>query len=373
VGAAFLLGGCKCRLLPVELAVDPSLSGNSDADGMLEPFETVVVEPSWQQKVTAHCHLGQSDRLICDGQGDFTCNKNFAETGTPVSLTGPIAGNYVLQDSPAPYGTFAIDGMKRGGYVVFVSAPSGRPAPHWDATFTESLTGSRAETKSWTLHVGDSFWDVPRTSPFYKKIETLFHSGVTTGCAAGAFCPDAVLSRSDIAVFTARGLAKGGANIPASGKVGTRPYNCAAGGESLFYDVHPTDPYCKHFHYLVAQNVMPPCGGFFECPSQPVPRDQMAGVVARAMVAPSGDAAVPLTYGPDPVTGLSYSCSAASPAIHFTDVGVSSPSCRLVHFLWARGVIAGCGPDTFCPRGDITRGEMAKFLVHAFDLKLYEP
>ena len=102
---AFLSNGCdKCRLLPVELAVDPSLTGNSDADGMLEPFETVVVEPSWQQKVTAHCHLGQGDRIICDGQGDFICNKSFAETGTPVSLTGPITGNYVLQDSPASVG-----------------------------------------------------------------------------------------------------------------------------------------------------------------------------------------------------------------------------------------------------------------------------
>jgi hypothetical protein len=372
VAAAFLSSGCKCKLVPWALAVDPSLTGNSDADGMLEPFETVVVEPSWKQNVTGHCSY-VNGKLHCTGTGDFTCNGTIAETGTPASFTGPITGDYVVQDGQAAYGTFGIGATKQGAYAVFVSAPAGRPAPHWDATFTENLSGTYSKSKSWTLHIGDSFWDVPRSNPFYKKVETLFHSGVTTGCAAGAFCPDAVLSRSDIAVFTARGLAKGGANIPASGTVGTRPYNCAAGGESLFYDVHPTDPYCKHFHYLAAQNVMPACNGFFECPSQPVPRDQMAGVVARAMVAPSGDAAVPLTYGPDPVTGLSYSCSAASPAIHFTDVGMSSPSCRLVHFLWARGVIAGCGPDTFCPRGDITRGEMAKFLVNAFDLKLYGP
>ena len=82
---------------------------------------------------------------------------------------------------------------------------------------------------------------------------------------------------------------------------------------------------------------------------------------------------MPLNYGPDPVTGHSYSCDAASAVTHFTNVGVSSASCRHVHYLWAKGVIAGCGPDSFCPRGDITRGEMAKFLVNAFDLKLYGP
>jgi hypothetical protein len=265
------------------------------------------------------------------------------------------------------------DGTKTGAYAINVTAPAGRPAMHWDATFTENLAGTFPTSKSWTIHIGDSFWDVPRTSPFYKKIETLFHSGITAGCASGAFCPDAGLSRSDIAIFTARGLAKGGPNIPASGKVGTRPYDCAAGGNSLFFDVHPTDPYCKHFHYLAAQNVMPPCDGSHECPSQPVARDQMAEVVARAMAAPNGDGGVPLTYGPDPVTGLSYSCDTAGPAIHFTDVKPSSAACRFAHYLWARGIIVGCGPDTFCPRGDITRGEMAKFLVNAFDLKLYGP
>ena len=156
--------------------------------------------------------------------------------------------------------------------------------------------------------------------------------------------------------------------------VGTRPYNCAAGGASLFFDVRVADPYCKHFHYLVAQNVMPPCGGAYECPSQHVPRFQMAEIVARAMVSPEGDAGVPLTYGPDVVTGLSYSCNAGNPAIHFADVPASNVACRFVHFLWAKGVVAGCGPDVFCPDGDITRGEMAKFLANAFEsTKLYGP
>jgi len=373
--AGGLVPQSQCTLVPVALAVDPASIGNSDGDGLLEPFETVTVGPSWQQKVTRKC-ITVLGRTICTGtagSGDFACAGNLIEKAHPVSLTGPVGGDYVVQGSAASYG-FGIGGTSTGDYAIYVSAPTGRPASHWDATFTEDLIGGAIEKpKSWTIHIGDSFWDVPRSNPFYKKVETLFHTGITAGCAPGGFCPDALLSRSDIAVFVARGLAKGGANIPASGTIGDQPYNCAAGGVSVFSDVSPTDSFCKHFHYLAAQNVMPGCGDASECPSQLLSRLEMAETVARAIVSPKGDVGIPGRYGPDPVTGLSYSCEAETREVHFTDVDASSPSCRFVHFLWAKGVVAGCGPDTFCSGGDITRGEMAKFLVNAFDLKLYRP
>jgi hypothetical protein len=382
LGAAFLFGGWNvanglgfppglgstCTLLPVALAVDPSPTASSDADGMLEPLETVAVEPSWQQKVTGRCYYDRSGKVICPG---FICKSDLTETGTSMSLTGPKGGDYVVQDSQSPYDKFAIGGTQTGHYSVFVSAPTGRPAPHWDATLTESLAGTVGGFKRWTIHIGESFTDVPRSNPLYKKVEALLHSGITAGCAPGAFCPDGVLSRSDIAIFTARGLAKGGANIPASGKVGNLSYDCAAGGVSLFRDIAPTDGFCKHFHYLAARNVMPGCGDFSECPSRLLSRVEMAETVARALVSPDGDGGIPTTYGPDPITGRSYSCDTG--VSHFTDVSPSSASCAHANFLWALDVIAGCGPDTFCPDGDITRGEMAKFLVNAFDLKLYGP
>jgi hypothetical protein len=33
-------------------------------------------------------------------------------------------------------------------------------------------------------------------------------------------------------------------------------------------------------------------------------------------------------------------------------------------------VIAGCGTSQYCPFGDVTRDQMAKFLVNAFRLQL---
>jgi hypothetical protein len=380
LGAVFLFGGwtaagglvpsSQCTLLPVALAVDSSSIGNSDGDGLLEPFETVAVGPSWQQKVTRKC-IVVLGRTVCSGtvgSGDFPCSGNLTEKAPPGSLTGPIGGDYVVQGSALSY-NFGIGGTSTGDYAIYVSAPTGRPAPHWDATFTENL----AKSKSWTIHIGDSFWDVPRSNPFYKKVETLFHSGITAGCAPGAFCPNALLSRSDIAVFVARGLAKGGANIPVSGTIGDQSYNCAAGGASLFRDVAPTDAFCKHAHYLAVQNVTLGCSGNYFCPSAAVSRLEMAGFVAREMVAPAGGAAVPAAYGPDPVTGRSYSCSTTAPNIHFGDVPATDPYCKLAHYLWARGVIAGCTPTGYCATSSVTRGEMSKFLSNAAGLTLYGP
>ena len=126
VAAAFLSGGCKCKLVPWALAVDPSLTGNSDADGMLEPFETVVVEPSWKQNITGHCKY-VNGKIQCTGTGDFTCNGTIAETGTPASFTGPITGDYVVQDGQAAYGTFG-DRRDEARRVRGLRIGSGGPA-----------------------------------------------------------------------------------------------------------------------------------------------------------------------------------------------------------------------------------------------------
>jgi hypothetical protein len=80
-----------------------------------------------------------------------------------------------------------------------------------------------------------------------------------------------------------------------------------------------------------------------------------------------------MTYGPDPTTGLSYSCDAGSPNVHFTDVMATDAFCRHVHYLWAKGIIAGCSGTTYCPSGTVSRDQMAKFLVNAFALSLYGP
>jgi beta-N-acetylhexosaminidase len=51
-----------------------------------------------------------------------------------------------------------------------------------------------------------TFSDVPTGHPFFRFIEALARSGITSGCGGGNFCPDAPLTRGQIAVFLSLGL-----------------------------------------------------------------------------------------------------------------------------------------------------------------------
>jgi hypothetical protein len=141
---------------------------------------------------------------------------------------------------------------------------------------------------------------------------------------------------------------------------------------SLFSDVPPTAISCKSIHYIAAQNVTTGCTTGKYCPADSVSRSVMAIFVAKAVVAPAGGAAVPLSYT-DPTTHISYSCDPASPNTYFTDVTASDAFCKHVHYLYARGIIEGCAGSQYCPDGSVSRGEMAKFLSNAFRLLLYGP
>ncbi|MEP6769190.1 MAG: hypothetical protein ABJC61_11005 [Acidobacteriota bacterium] len=348
--------------VPAALSVDahPGTGTSSDANGVLEPGESVLVEPTWTYQGTSAATL----------------------TGVASGLWGPAGAAYGLGDASASYG--AVPAVVTGNgdtvgcrsttgncYRVSVSSPPNRPATHWDASFDETL--STSGIRKWMLHVGDSFDDVPRSNLYYPKIEALLHAGVTSGCAPAGYCPGDTVPRSQMAIFIANALARGGGNVPVSGVVGTAPYTCAPGGTSVYADVLATDSFCRHVHYLAAQNVTLGCSTGLYCPSTAVSRIEMAGFVAKATLAPGGGAAVPLAYGPDAETGRSYSCAPAAPSLHFTDVPASDPFCKHAHYLWARGAIAGCSPSEYCPVPAVTRAEMAKFLSKAFGLALYGP
>ena len=51
-----------------------------------------------------------------------------------------------------------------------------------------------------------TFGDVPPSDPAFQFIEALVASGITAGCAGGNYCPDAPLTRRQMAVFLAKGL-----------------------------------------------------------------------------------------------------------------------------------------------------------------------
>jgi S-layer homology domain len=60
-----------------------------------------------------------------------------------------------------------------------------------------------------------TFNDVPTTDPAFQFIEALVASGITAGCGSGNYCPDAPLTRRQMAVFLAKALGLQWPEVPA--------------------------------------------------------------------------------------------------------------------------------------------------------------
>ena len=99
-----------------------------------------------------------------------------------------------------------------------------------------------------------------------------------------------------------------------SGTVGSSALQLLAGGVSLFTDVSPTDIFCKHVHYIAVQERDAGlCGRTSTVPRRRHAASRWPPSSPRPSSRREADAAVPMTYGPDPVTGLSYSCDVGQP------------------------------------------------------------
>jgi hypothetical protein len=112
------------------------------------------------------------------------------------------------------------------------------------------------------------FGDVPAGSPFCRWIEELARRGVVAGCGGGAFCPDSVVTRAQMAVFLLRTL------DPTS-----TPPACTT---PPFGDVPVADPFCRWIRDLAARGVTTGCGGGNYCPGDPNTRGQMAVFLSTA-------------------------------------------------------------------------------------------
>src|SRR5438132_3700306 len=107
------------------------------------------------------------------------------------------------------------------GCGVFRANISGAPAVNnvansyfFSVDNTGDLTGNvslRAARVYYKLQVSPApgtatFGDVPTTHLFFQYIEALAAAGITSGCGGGNFCPDAAVTRGQMAVFRANAL-----------------------------------------------------------------------------------------------------------------------------------------------------------------------
>jgi hypothetical protein len=305
--------------VPVTAPFALAISGGN-GNLVLETNESAIVMPRWRNGTNAPIALA----------------------GTFSNFTGPAGPTYTLFDSTGNYGTIA------GGnnaectdcYGLDITTAV-RPTQHWDATALETISPT-GTAKTWALHVGESFSDVPMTNPFYRFVETIFHKSITAGCGGTSYCPGSSTTREQMAVFVL--VAKDG--------VGVLPPVCAP--PNLFGDVPESSPFCRFIEELANRGVVSGCGGGNYCPTDPVTREQMAVFVLVTL---------------DPTLNP----PACAPPNTFNDVPETSPFCRWIEELAARGVVTGCGGGNYCPTDPVTREQMGVFLTVTFGLTLYGP
>ena len=126
------------------------------------------------------------------------------------------------------------------------------------------------------------------------------------------------------------------------------------GATPMFSDVPVSSPFCPWIEELANRGVVAGCAPAAYCPAAPATRDQMAVFVLRTL-----DPAV------DP--------PACVPPNAYDDVPETSPFCRWIEELTARGVVTGCGGGNYCPGAEVTREQMSVFLAVSFGLPLYGP
>jgi hypothetical protein len=124
---------------------------------------------------------------------------------------------------------------------------------------------------------GTTFADVPAAHPFAKWIEQLAREGMTGGCSTGPpkYCPDAGVTRAQIAVFLLR--AKHGPAYQPPAAMGT-----------IFTDVPGSQPFAAWIEQLAREGITGGCSTSPAqyCPEARLTRGQMAVLLVRAFNLP---------------------------------------------------------------------------------------
>lgn len=188
-----------------------------------------------------------------------------------------------------------------------------------------------------------TFADVTAANWAWQYIETLAASGITTGCASNParYCPLNNVLRAEMAVFLVRG-GHGVSFVPPD-PIG------------LFADVPASYWAAPQIEQVYIDGLTTGCaaGPLRFCPDSQLTRAEMAVFLLRAEHG--------TLYVPPAATGTL-----------FADVSAAFWAAPWIEQLYAEGITTGCdsNPLRFCPSDNVSRDQMAAFLVRTFKLTL---
>jgi PKD repeat protein len=307
---------------------DVGTTGN--LNGILEPGEIVLIEPAWPSNVPngEYTQWSLASRPPLATAAGFTARRYNHRDYVGYDLRGPLAN------------CFALNGCQ----AIGVTRTAPRTAAHVDVQWRETRPAPLAELPV-TVHVGESFTDVPKTHADYAAVESILHAGLTTGCTATGFCVNEAFTRDQIAVWLLR--ARYGAT-----------YTPPACSGDPFPDVPCSGPN-RHWAAdwiakLKADGITSGTGAGLYEPARGLSRAEMVVFLLRTM---QGSGYTPPACGQD---YLDVPCAGASS--HWAAGWLSDFKRRVGPFY--------CSGQNFCPDSPVTRGTAAAFFSAAWHLEL---
>jgi len=200
----------------------------------------------------------------------------------------------------------------------------------------------------------------------WSWVEALYELGYTTGIGGGAYGPDQTITRAQMAAFLSRVLADN-STIPAAG----------AGVGGVFTDVPAGYWAGGAIEQLEDLGITSGCGGGLFCPDAPVTRAEMSKFIQLTFRAAT-------TYGWNCDWNFDGDCTdgfpiewnpsqnVLAPGSTFIDVPAGHWANLWIEEMFFDNLTSGCtygvydpGVRYYCPADDVTRGQMAKFILTA--------
>jgi hypothetical protein len=223
-----------------------------------------------------------------------------------IDITGLPGGTYTVRAMPDPHDWFLETNETDGcGWTKVKFGSSGSSV---------SVVGSgRGCIRDWD------------NTTFETHIAWAYENGITGGCDLDMFCPGNAVTRRQMAMFIDRAMEP---PLPST--------------DQDFFDDDDGVTGEGSINRIAAAGITGGCGERRYCPGRSVTREEMAAFLVRALH-------LPPPVEPD----------------HFVDDD-DSPFEANIDSLFEAGVTTGCSADHFCPRSNVSRGQMAAFLYRAF-------
>jgi hypothetical protein len=245
---------------------------------------------------------------------------------TPKTVLSNSLGNYLIT---VPLGWTGTVTPSKSGYLF---SPASKPYTN--------IQGNQT-LQNFTPYI---FSDVPPTHPFWRYIEAFYKAGITIGCSQSPkmFCPDGLVTRGEMAVFIER--AKGN-------------FNPTPNPSGMFTDLPylGMEAFTPFIEQLYNDGITTGCSSspLKYCPQNNVNRAEMATFIERGIG----------HFNPNP-----------NPSGMFSDVPAAGLEglTKFIEQFYNDGITTGCGqnPLRFCPTDQVTRADMAVFIVRAFHIPL---